>query len=121
MDPLAWLRQQLDDGDPDLVREMERTFAEQLMSAEVDALAGATYGALAPDAPTAATATAAGAGTRVPGRSTCRSPTRRTGRPLPGILARLTLRRRLLPRRSAWMPTSANQLDSRLSDNRRGR
>jgi transposase-like protein len=44
MDPLAWLRKQLDEGDPDLVRELVRTFAEQLMSAEVDAIAGAAYG-----------------------------------------------------------------------------
>jgi putative transposase len=44
MDPLAWLRKQLDEGDPDLVRELVRTFAEQLMSADVDALAGAPYG-----------------------------------------------------------------------------
>jgi transposase-like protein len=44
MDPLAWRRKQLDDGDPDLVRALVRTFAEQLISADVDALAGAPYG-----------------------------------------------------------------------------
>ena len=44
MSPLAWLRKQLDDGDNDVVREMVKAFAEQLMSAEVDALCGAGWG-----------------------------------------------------------------------------
>jgi putative transposase len=44
MDPLAWLRKQLEDADVDLLREMVRTFAENLMSAEADALCGASYG-----------------------------------------------------------------------------
>jgi putative transposase len=44
MDPLAWLRKQLEEGDPDLLREMVRTFAETLMSAEASAQAGAAYG-----------------------------------------------------------------------------
>jgi hypothetical protein len=45
MDPLAWLRNTLDDADPDLLREMVRFLAEHLMSAEVDGLAGAPHGA----------------------------------------------------------------------------
>jgi putative transposase len=44
MDPLAWLRKQLEEADVDLLREMVRTFAENLMSAEADALCGASYG-----------------------------------------------------------------------------
>jgi transposase-like protein len=45
MNPLAWLRKHLDDeGGNDLVREMLKAFAEQLMSAEADALCGAAYG-----------------------------------------------------------------------------
>jgi transposase-like protein len=45
MNPLAWLRKHLDDeGGNDLVREMIRAFAEQLMSAEADALCGAAWG-----------------------------------------------------------------------------
>jgi len=44
MDPLAWLRKQLEEADADLLREMVRTFAENLMSAEADALCGAPYG-----------------------------------------------------------------------------
>ncbi|HEV8536328.1 MAG TPA: IS256 family transposase [Candidatus Limnocylindria bacterium] len=43
MDPLAWLRKQLDEADPDLLREMVTTFAQTLMSAEVDVLTGAPY------------------------------------------------------------------------------
>jgi len=45
MNPLAWLRKHLDDeGGNDVVREMLKAFAEQLMSAEADALCGAAYG-----------------------------------------------------------------------------
>jgi transposase-like protein len=44
MDPLAWLRKQLETADVDLLREMVRAFAENLMSADADALCGAPYG-----------------------------------------------------------------------------
>ena len=44
MDPLAWLRKQLETADVDLLREMVRAFAENLMSADADALCGASYG-----------------------------------------------------------------------------
>jgi putative transposase len=44
MDPLSWLRKQLETADVDLLREMVRTFAEALMSAEADSLCGAAYG-----------------------------------------------------------------------------
>ena len=44
MDPVAWLRKHLEEADTDLLREMVRTFVEQLMGAEADALCGAGYG-----------------------------------------------------------------------------
>jgi transposase-like protein len=44
MDALAWLRKQLDGDENDLLREMVREFAQRLMAAEVDALAGAGWG-----------------------------------------------------------------------------
>ena len=44
MDPLSWLRKQLEEVDVDLLCEMVRSFAETLMSAETDALCGAAYG-----------------------------------------------------------------------------
>jgi putative transposase len=44
MDPLAWLRKQLEEADVDLLREMVRSFAETLMSADADAMCGAPYG-----------------------------------------------------------------------------
>jgi putative transposase len=44
MDLLAWLRKQLAEAEPDLLREMVKSFAEALMGAEVDALCGAAYG-----------------------------------------------------------------------------
>jgi transposase-like protein len=44
MEPLAWLRKQLEDADIDLLREMVRTFVQALMSAEADVLCGAPYG-----------------------------------------------------------------------------
>ena len=43
MDLLAWLRKQLAEAGPDLLREMVRTFAESLMGAEADALCGAAF------------------------------------------------------------------------------
>ncbi len=44
MDPLDWLRKKLEQDDSDLLREMVREFAEQMMGAEVDAVCGAPYG-----------------------------------------------------------------------------
>lgn len=43
MDLLAWLRKQLEEAEPDLLREMVKTFAETLMGAEADALCGAAF------------------------------------------------------------------------------
>ena len=44
MDVSGWLRKQLEEASPDLLRAMVRDFAEALMGAEVDALCGAGYG-----------------------------------------------------------------------------
>jgi hypothetical protein len=49
MDPLAWLRKQLEEPDVDLLREMLRTFIQALMAAEADALCGAPYGERSPE------------------------------------------------------------------------
>ena len=50
MDALGWLRKHLDeDGGNDMVREMVAAFAQQLMSAEADAICGAGYGEVSPD------------------------------------------------------------------------
>jgi transposase-like protein len=45
VDPASFLREQLETASPDLLRTMVKTFADALMSAEVDALCGAPYGA----------------------------------------------------------------------------
>jgi putative transposase len=44
MDVTGWLRKQLEEASPDLLRAMVRDFAEALMGAEADALCGAPYG-----------------------------------------------------------------------------
>ena len=44
MDPLAWLRKHLEEDSSDLLREMIKTFAEELMAAEAQGLCGAGYG-----------------------------------------------------------------------------
>ena len=49
MDVSGWLRKQLEDASPDLLRAMARDFAEALMGAEVDALCGAGYQERSPD------------------------------------------------------------------------
>jgi putative transposase len=49
MDVSGWLRKQLEDASPDLLRAMVKDFAEALMGAEVDALCGASYGERSPE------------------------------------------------------------------------
>ncbi len=49
MDALVWLRKQLETDDNDLLREMVRSFAEELMGAEADVVCGAAYGESSPD------------------------------------------------------------------------
>jgi putative transposase len=44
VDPGRFLREQLEPASPDLLREMVKTFADALMSAEADAVCGAPYG-----------------------------------------------------------------------------
>lgn len=46
MDPASWLRHQLEHADVDLLRQMVVDFANALMSADVDAVCGADYGAV---------------------------------------------------------------------------
>jgi transposase-like protein len=48
MDALVWLRKQLETDDNDLLREMVRSFAEGLMSADADAVCGAPYVEVSP-------------------------------------------------------------------------
>jgi putative transposase len=49
MDPVAWLRKHLDEDGSDLLREMIKAFAEQLMDAEAQGLCGAGYGEVSAD------------------------------------------------------------------------
>jgi transposase-like protein len=49
MDALVWLRKQLETDDNDLLREMVRSFAEELMGAEADVMCGASYGEVSVD------------------------------------------------------------------------
>jgi putative transposase len=48
MDALEWLRKHLEEDGSDVLREMVKSFAEVLMSAEADALCGAGYGERSP-------------------------------------------------------------------------
>jgi putative transposase len=49
MELVPWLRNQLENEDGDLLAEMLRTFVNQLMGAEADALCGAGYGERSPE------------------------------------------------------------------------
>ncbi|MDQ3701022.1 MAG: IS256 family transposase [Chloroflexota bacterium] len=49
METLAWLREHVEQADGDLLREMVRTFAEAMMSAEASALCNAEYGERTPE------------------------------------------------------------------------
>ena len=44
MDVSVWLRKQLEETSPDLLRAMVKEFAEALMGADADAVCGAGYG-----------------------------------------------------------------------------
>jgi transposase-like protein len=49
MEVTGWLRKQLEEAHPDLLRAMVRDFAEALMGAEAEALCGAGYGERSPE------------------------------------------------------------------------
>src|SRR6059036_3371873 len=49
MDVSSWLRKQLEQTSPDLLRVMVKDFAEALMSADADAVCGAGYGERSPE------------------------------------------------------------------------
>jgi putative transposase len=49
MDVSSWLRKQLEETSPDLLRAMVKDFAEALMSADADAVCGADYGERSPE------------------------------------------------------------------------
>src|SRR5215204_1268485 len=49
MDVSSWLRKQLEEASPDLLRLMVKDFAEALMSADADAVCGAGYGERTPE------------------------------------------------------------------------
>jgi transposase-like protein len=49
MDVSVWLRKQLEETSPDLLRAMVKEFAEALMSADADAVCGAGYGERSPE------------------------------------------------------------------------
>src|SRR6266851_3589695 len=49
MDISGWLRKQLEEASPDLLRAMVQEFAEALMGTEADALCGAGYGERSPE------------------------------------------------------------------------
>jgi putative transposase len=44
VDPAGFLREQVESASPDLLRQMVKTFADALMSADADAVCGAEYG-----------------------------------------------------------------------------
>jgi hypothetical protein len=49
MDVSGWLRKQLEEAHPDLLRAMVKEFAEALMGADADAVCGAGYGERSPE------------------------------------------------------------------------
>src|SRR4051812_30981205 len=49
LNPTGLLREHLESASPDLLREMVKTFADLLMSAEANAICGAEYGERTPE------------------------------------------------------------------------
>ncbi len=76
MDVSGWLRKQLEEAHPDLLRAMVKEMAEALMSADADVVCGAgATGSARRSGSTAVTATASATGTpgSVRSSSRCRS------------------------------------------------
>jgi len=48
MEVASWLRKQLEEASPDLLRAMVKEMAEALMSVDADAVCGAGYGERSP-------------------------------------------------------------------------
>ena len=87
VDPAGFLREQLESASPDLLREMVKTFADALMSAEADAVCGAAVRrSAARSGSTPATVTGRGSGTPGPARSSWRSRSCGTGSYFPDWL-----------------------------------
>jgi hypothetical protein len=75
MDLLTWLRKQLEEADPDLLRAMVNEFVAALMGAEVDAVCNASYNERTAERENLAqTVTARDGGTPELGRSSSASP-----------------------------------------------
>jgi putative transposase len=86
MDALEWLRKHLEAECSDLLREMVRTFAERLMSAEVEVLCNAGYAEVTPERTNSRNGyRSRQLDTRV-GSVDCRSPKLREGGYFPGWL-----------------------------------
>ena len=49
MEPIAFIRKQLEEAEPDLLRELLHDVVDRIMGAEVDALTGAVHGARTPE------------------------------------------------------------------------
>jgi len=79
----GWLRKQLEQASPDLLRAMGQDFAEALMGAVADALCGAGYGERTPERSTFATASASERGTPRVGTIELAIPKLRQGSYLP--------------------------------------
>ena len=73
-DVVAWLRQQLQETHPDLLREMLATMVGELMGAEAQTLCRPSSASARVSGPTLATATGNGNGTRALGLCRWQSP-----------------------------------------------
>jgi transposase-like protein len=76
MNPAEFMREQAASASPDVLRDMVKTFADVLMSAEADAICGAAYGQRSSTATPSPTWSFT-CGTR-PGRAASRCATRRS-------------------------------------------
>ncbi len=74
MDLSAWLRKQLEDAEPDLLRDIVQEMAEALMGADVDVTCNATYGERSEDRTNRRNGYRSRGGTRGSARSTSPSP-----------------------------------------------
>jgi hypothetical protein len=73
-DGVSWMRQQLQEAHPDLLRQMLTSMVQELMGAEAKELCGAEYGEHSSERSNSATLTGSESGTPEPAPSPWRSP-----------------------------------------------
>ena len=111
IDPTGWLDDQLASASPDLLRNMVKTFADAVMSAEADQLCGADYGTRSPERTNSRNGYRTRDWDTRAGTVELAIPKLRSGQLLPGLAAATPPPRRTSPGHRGRDQLSAGRLD----------